>query len=146
MNLAQIKHKKVGGPDRLPIAEVARIGIENVHDQRLDNTSGYRRSASSLGVGEALGHLQILALQEAINPVVDCRSCDTQTSGDLTDRYSGREPENGQRTAQNLCILGVMDQDLYGSEFVYGDSNLDHSSTSSLCTLLPRSVELSKNF
>ena len=88
MSVLEVVLQQLGGPDRCVIARLAGIGREGRRDQRVDDFSDRRRAARSRGVEQAFPQFQVLALEEAVDPIVDGLTTDLERLGDLL----GREP------------------------------------------------------
>ena len=50
MLFAQMQAQQIGGPDGLVIAEVTRVGVDQLRNEWIDDASDPRRSARSWGV------------------------------------------------------------------------------------------------
>src|SRR3954464_12031412 len=101
MTITQVANKQVGSPDRLPVAEIARIGIKDLLDKRSDSAGDGSRTAGAFAVREPISYLQISALLKPSHPVVDGLPRDARPPCDLADRDAGSQPRDCQRSTQN---------------------------------------------
>jgi hypothetical protein len=92
MHLFQILSQKGSGPDRGVISQVARVAIDHLSDQRIDDPQGGGRTTVARGVPEARVEVEVLALLETIGPVVDRLAADMEEFGDPFDGLSLGKP------------------------------------------------------
>jgi hypothetical protein len=71
MSILEVAPEQIRCPDRLPIAEVARISIDDAVNDRVNHPECRRWASCARPICKPRQHLLILALFESRTPVID---------------------------------------------------------------------------
>jgi hypothetical protein len=112
MGILEVAPEQFRRPDRLPVAELARISINDAVENRVNDAERRRRAARARPIGEPNRQLLALTLLESGTPVIDALACHSQSIGDLFDRLSVIEPDKGLSSPKEASIHGLAHQSL----------------------------------
>ena len=88
MSVLPVVLQQLGGPDRGTITRLPEIASEGRRDQGVDDLGDRRGAARPRGVEQACPELEVVALEEAVDPVGDGLTADLEGLGD----WLGGEP------------------------------------------------------
>ena len=83
MSVLQVVLQQLGGPDRGMITRLAGTASEGRRNPGVDDLGDRRGAARPRGVEQACPALEVVAPEEAVNPVVDGLTADLERLGDL---------------------------------------------------------------
>src|SRR5512135_1145808 len=107
-----IVHQQRRGPVRGAIAQLTRVLVDDLSDQRVDDPQRRGRTAGAGGIPEARPEIEVLAHPESIRPVVNRLTTAVEQFGDVLDRLPLGEPEQG------LCPAAFLSQGGMSEEFL----------------------------
>ena len=94
MSVLQVVLQQLGGPDRGMITRLAGIAGEGRRNPGVDDLGDRRGAARPRGVEQACPELEVVAPEEAVDPVVDGLTADLERLGDLLGGEPLGEPEH----------------------------------------------------
>ena len=94
MSVLQVVLQQLGGPDRGMITRLAGIASEGRRNPGVDDLGDRRGAARPRGVEQACPELEVVAPEEAVDPVVDGLTADLERLGDLLGGEPLGEPEH----------------------------------------------------
>ena len=94
MSVLQVVLQQLGGPDRGMITRLAGIASEGRRNPGVDDLGDRRGAARPRGVEQACPKLEVVAPEEAVDPVVDGLTADLERLGDLLGGEPLGEPEH----------------------------------------------------
>src|SRR4051812_43604131 len=102
MDLPQMPPQEAIGPARGAIAQLARVTVDHLSDERIDDPQSRWRAAQAWGIGQAGVQVEVGTLVELLNPGGNGAATDAQHFGDPLDGLPGGKPEQGLDTAMFL--------------------------------------------
>src|SRR5438105_762834 len=99
VNILQVALQQRGSPDRGAVAPVARVLVHDRIDEGVDDPQGRRRATAARRVEQAVRQVEVAAVLEAAEPMVDGLPADQEEAGDLGSGPALMEPQQGLGTA-----------------------------------------------
>src|SRR4051812_23733990 len=100
MDLPQVPPPRAVGPARGAIPQVARVAVDPLGQQRVDDPQRCWRAAGAWRVGETLAEIAPVAVLEAARPVVNGLPADAEEVRYVLHGKALGEPQQGLRTAR----------------------------------------------
>ena len=95
MLLPQVVLQEGSGPDRMAVDGGPWVGVDDLGDQRIDNTEGRGRASFSGGIVQAGQEVLVGSLPKTGDPVVNGLPSNEEAVGDLLDGIALIEPHQG---------------------------------------------------
>jgi len=104
------------------VAELARVGIDNISDPLVDVTASGTGATRARSVSQPLHRLEFVAVEEPFDPVIDRTPTDAESLGDLLGRLALIEPKQRLGTA-SLLAHGVVRREEFQLRALQGREN-----------------------